>query len=167
MIRQQLSRVHCRHGAWRAQRYVVFCLNARARVTVMTTSWTKESNFYKIKPLLIGQLQRKVYHRVCQSLICSSEKSEPHLFPYSRVVVCFVACCGYNVDRCSFAPKDGVSRQKTRPNVLLPLVLFIYMITYMIIRETDHSGAHVWNGWHTIYTWLDTVYIRTFWDIYL
>ena len=120
MIRQQLSRVHCRHGAWRAQRYVVFCLNARARVTVMTTSWTKESNFYKIKPLSIGQLQRKVYHRVCQSLICSSKKSEPHLFPYSRVVVHFVACCGYNVDRCSFAPKYGVSRQKTRPNVLLP-----------------------------------------------
>ena len=119
MIRQQLSRVHCRHGAWRAQRYVVFCLNALAHVTVMTTSWTKESNFYKIKPLLIGQLQRKVYHRVCQSLICSSEKSEPHLFPYSRVVVRFVACCGYNVDRCSFAPKDGLSRQKTRPNVLL------------------------------------------------
>ena len=121
MIRQQLSRVHCRHGKWRAQRYVVFCLNARARVTVMTTSWTKESNFYKIKPLLIGQLQRKVYHRVCQSLICSSEKSEPHLFPYSRVVVPLVACCGYNVDRSSFAPKDGVSRQKTRPNPLLPL----------------------------------------------
>ena len=61
-----------------------------------------------------------MYHRVCQSLICSSEKSEPHLFPYSRVVVHFVACCGYNVDRCSFAPKDGVSRQKTRPNVFLP-----------------------------------------------
>ena len=76
-----------------------------------------------MKPLLIGQLQRKVYHRVCQSLICSSEKSEPHLFPYSRVVVRFVACCGYNVDRCSFAPKDGVSRQKTRPNVLLPINL--------------------------------------------
>ena len=120
MIRQQLSRVHCRHGAWRAQCYVVFCLNVRTGVTVLTTSWTKESNFYKIKPLLIGQLQRKVCHRVCQSLICSSEKSEPHLFPYSRVVVRFVACCGYNVDRCSFAPKDGVSRQKTRPNVLLP-----------------------------------------------
>ena len=125
MIRQQLSRVHCRHGAWRAQRYVVFCLNARARVMVMTTSWTKESNFYKIKPLLIGQLQRKVYHRVYQSLICSSEKSEPHLFPYSRVMVRFVACCGYNVDRCSFTLKDGVSRQKTRPNVLLPYYLFI------------------------------------------
>ena len=122
MIRQQLSRVHCRHGAWRAQCYVVFCLNARARVTVMTTSWTKESKFYKIKPLLIGQLQRKVHHRVCQSLICSSEKSEPHLFPYSRVVVHFIACCGYNVDRCSFAPKNGVSRQKTRPNILLPLL---------------------------------------------
>ena len=119
MIRQQRSHVHCRYGAWRAQRYVVFCLNTRASVTVMATSWTKESNFYKIKPLLIGLLQRKVYHRVCQSLICSSEKSEPHLFPYIRVVVRFVACCGYNVDRCSFAPKDGVSRQKTRPNVLL------------------------------------------------
>ena len=120
MIRQQLSRVHCRHGAWRTQRYVVFCLNAWPRVTVMTTSWTKESNFDKIKPLLIGQLQRKVYHRVYQSLICSSEKSEPHLFPYSRVVVRFVACCEYNVDRCSFAPKDGVSRQKTQPKVILP-----------------------------------------------
>ena len=42
------------------------------------------------------------------------------LFPYSHVVVHFVACCGYNVDRWNFAPKDGVSRQKTRPNVLLP-----------------------------------------------
>ena len=115
MIRQQRSHVHYRYGAWRAQRYVVFCLNTRASVTVMTTSWTKESNFYKIKPLLIGLLQRKVHHRVCQSLICSSEKSEPHLFPYSRVVVHFVACCGYNVDRWSFPPKDGVSRQKTRP----------------------------------------------------
>ena len=120
MIRQQRSHVHCRYGAWRAQRYVVFCLNTWASVTVMTTSWTKESNFYKIKPLLIGLLQRKVHHKVCQSLICSSEKSEPHLFPYSRVVVHFIACCGYNVDRWSFAPKDGVSRQKTRSNVLLP-----------------------------------------------
>ena len=147
MIRQQLSRVHCRHGSWRAQRYVVFCLNARARVTVMTTSWTKESNFYKIKPLLIGQLQRKVYHRVCQSLICSSEKSEPHLFPYSRVVVRFVACCGYNVDRCSFAPKDGVSRQKTRPNVLLPINPHIY--THKPLRKTicnqqADSPFYVW-----------------------
>ena len=143
MIRQQVSRVHCRHGAWRAQRYIVFCLNARARVTVMTTSWTKESNLYKIKPLLIGQLQRKVYHRVCQSLICSSEKSESNLFPYSRVVVRFVACCGYNVDRCSFATKDGVSRQKTRPNVLLPTYLnlahsnYIQLIPmYIIIRQS-------------------------------
>ena len=121
MICQQRSHVHCRYGAWRAQRYVMFCLNTRASVTVMTTSWTKESNFYKIKPLLIGLLQRKVHHRVCQSLICSCEKSEPRLFPYSRVVVHFVACCGYNVDRWSFAPKDGVSRQKTRPDVLLPV----------------------------------------------
>ena len=136
MIRQQLSRVHCRHGAWRAQRYVVFCLNVRARVTVMTTSWTKESNFYKIKPLLIGQLQRKVYYRVCQSLICSSEKIEPHLFPYSRVVVRFVACCGYNVDRCSFAPKDGVSRQKTRPNILLP-ISFVLHFSHLSLSASD------------------------------
>ena len=132
MIRQQRSHVHCRYGAWRAQRYVVFCLNTRASVTVMTTSWTKESNFYKIKPLLIVLLQRKVHHRVCQSLICSSEKSEPHLFPYSRVVVHFVACCGYNVDRWSFAPKDGVSRQKTRPNVLLPRALCIMAFDIML-----------------------------------
>ena len=154
MIRQQLSRVHCRHGAWRAQRYVVFCLNARARVTVMTTSWTKESNFYKIKPLLIGQLQRKVYHRVCQSLICSSEKSEPHLFPYSRVVVHFVACCGYNVDRCSFAPKDGVSRQKTRPNVFLP-ILQKYSYSIWINQSSEkelwhsvlyHNNENAFNG---------------------
>ena len=82
----------------------------------------KESSFYKIKPLLIGLLQRKVYHRVCKSVIYSNEKNEPHLFPYSRVVVHFIACYGYNVDRWSFPPKDGVSRQKTRPNGVYPSV---------------------------------------------
>ena len=86
----------------------------------MRTSWTKESSFHKIKPLLIGLLRRKVYHRVCISVISSNEKNEPHLFPYSRVVVHFIACCGYNVDRWNFPPKDGVSRQKTRPNGVIP-----------------------------------------------
>ena len=105
MIRQQHSRMHCGHGAWRAQRYVAFCLNARAGVKVMTTSWTKECSFYKIKPLLIGLLQRKVYHRVCKSVIYNNEKNEPHLFPYSRVMVHFIACYGYNVDRWSFRQK--------------------------------------------------------------
>ena len=114
MIRQQHLRMHCGHGAWRAQGYVVFCLNARARIIVMTTSWRKESTFYKIRPLLIGLLQRKVYHRVCQSLICSSEKGEPHLFPYSRVVVHFVAYCGYNVDRWSFPAKRRSFPPKNR-----------------------------------------------------
>ena len=55
------------------------------------------------------------------------------MFPYSRVVVHFVACCGYNVDRWSFAPKDGVSRQKTRPNVLLPNFLTAHL------SDTDNS----------------------------
>ena len=120
MIRQQHSRMHCGHSAWRAQRYVAFCLYAGAGVKVMTTSWTKESSFYKSKPLLIGLLQREVYHRVCKSVIYSNEKNEPHLFPYSRVMVHFIACYGYSVDRWSFPPKDGVSRQKTRPNRVYP-----------------------------------------------
>ena len=122
MIRQQHSRMHCGHGVWRSQRYVAFCLNARAGVKVMTTSWTKQSSFYKIKPLLIGLLQRIVYHRVCKSLIYSNEKNEPHLCPYSRLVVHFIAWYGYNVDRWNFPPKDGVSRQKTRPNGVIPFL---------------------------------------------
>ena len=124
--------MHCGHGAWRAQRYVAFCLNARAGVKVMTTSWTKESSFYKIKPLLIGLLQRKVYHRVCKSVIYSNEKNEPHLFPYSRFVVHFIACYGYNVDRWSFPPKDGVSRQKTRPNGVYPNTPLISFASFQL-----------------------------------
>ena len=80
----------------------------------------KGSSFHKIKPLLIGLLQRKVYYRGCKSVIYSNEKNEPHLFPYSRVVVHFIACYGYNVDRWNFPPKDGVSRQKKRPNGVIP-----------------------------------------------
>ena len=132
MIHQQRLHVHCGHSASRAQRYVVFCLNVRPHVKVMTTSWTKESIFYKIKPVLIGLLQRKVYHRVYQGLICINEKNEPHLFPYSRVVVHFVAYCGYNVGRWSFPPKDGVSRQKTRPNGPNPMLWNISLFDHFI-----------------------------------
>ena len=64
-----------------------------------------------------------MYHRVCKSVIYSNEKNEPHLFPYSRVVLHFIACYGYNVDRWSFPPKAAISHQKTLPNGVYPYFL--------------------------------------------
>ena len=61
-------------------------------------------------------------------------KNEPHFFPYSRAVVHFIAYYGYNVDRWSFPPKYRVSRQKKRPNGLIPkfvkrmLLFLLYLI---------------------------------------
>ena len=53
----------------------------------------------------VAVVQKTAEQRGAESLIYSNEKNEPHLFPYSRVVVHFIACYGYNVDRWSFPAK--------------------------------------------------------------
>ena len=78
-------------------------------------------------------------HRVCKSLIYSNEKNEPHLFPYHRAVVHFMACYGYNVDRWSFPPKDGVSRQKTRPNGPIPTLPLCVIVKIVTVLESNND----------------------------
>ena len=84
-----------------------------------------------------------MYHKVCKSLIYSNEKNEPHLFPYPRAVVHFIACYGYNVDRWNFPPKDGVSRPKSRPNGPNPIMPLCHHTRALIMPLCHHTRVFI------------------------